>query len=99
MCGAFRAPHIHRNGAFAHYLTLSIANLHPVPDSLPTEITTFTEPVAAALEIQTQIAINPGDRVVVVGDGKLGQLIAQTLALTSPSASRFYDLHPRERRR
>jgi threonine dehydrogenase-like Zn-dependent dehydrogenase len=73
---------VNRNGAFAHYLTLPITNLHPLPDSLPTEIATFTEPVAAALEIQTQIAINSGDRVVVVGDGKLGQLIAQTLALT-----------------
>ena len=73
---------VNRNGAFAEYLTLPYANLHPVPDSVPTDVATFTEPVAAALEIQQQVSVRPDDRVLVVGDGKLGQLVAQTLALT-----------------
>jgi threonine dehydrogenase-like Zn-dependent dehydrogenase len=73
---------VNRNGAFAEYLTLPIANLHPVPDNVPTDVATFTEPVAAALEIQQQVPVRPDDRVLVVGDGKLGQLVAQTLALT-----------------
>jgi threonine dehydrogenase-like Zn-dependent dehydrogenase len=42
----------------------------------------FTEPLAAALEIQDQIQVKPTDRVLLVGAGRLGQLIAQTLALT-----------------
>jgi threonine dehydrogenase-like Zn-dependent dehydrogenase len=42
----------------------------------------FTEPLAAALEIQEQVQIKPTDRVLLVGAGRLGQLIAQTLALT-----------------
>jgi threonine dehydrogenase-like Zn-dependent dehydrogenase len=73
---------VNRNGAFADYLCLPIENLYPVPDNVPTEVATFTEPLAAALEIQQQVKIYPGDRVLVVGDGKLGQLVAQTLALT-----------------
>ncbi|MBD2774686.1 MDR/zinc-dependent alcohol dehydrogenase-like family protein [Iningainema tapete] len=73
---------VNRNGAFADYLCLPIENLHPVPDHIPTEVATFTEPLAAALEIQQQVAVHPKDRVLVVGDGKLGQLVAQTLALT-----------------
>jgi threonine dehydrogenase-like Zn-dependent dehydrogenase len=73
---------VNRNGAFADYLTLPIKNLHSVPDSISTDAATFTEPVAAALEIQQQISISPNHRVLVVGDGKLGQLIAQTIALT-----------------
>ncbi len=73
---------VNRNGAFAEYLTLPEQNLHPVPDSVPTDVASFTEPVAAALEIQQQVSIRPDDRVLVVGDGKLGQLVAQTLALT-----------------
>jgi len=73
---------VNRNGAFADYLCLPIQNLHPVPDHVPTEEATFTEPLAAALEIQQQVALHPEDRVLVVGDGKLGQLVAQTLALT-----------------
>ncbi len=73
---------VNRNGAFAEYLTLPVQNLHVVPDSVSTDEATFTEPVAAALEIQQQIQICPVDKVLVVGDGKLGQLVAQTLALT-----------------
>jgi threonine dehydrogenase-like Zn-dependent dehydrogenase len=73
---------VNRNGAFAEYLVLPVKNLHPVPENVPTEVATFTEPVAAALEIQQQISITPNDRVLVVGDGKLGQLVAQTIALT-----------------
>jgi threonine dehydrogenase-like Zn-dependent dehydrogenase len=73
---------VNRHGAFADYLCLPVDNLHLVPDNVPTEVATFTEPVAAALEIQQQIPLHPNNRVLVIGDGKLGQLVAQTLALT-----------------
>ncbi|MFN6181544.1 MAG: MDR/zinc-dependent alcohol dehydrogenase-like family protein [Dolichospermum sp.] len=73
---------VNRNGAFAEYLSLPIENLHIVPENVSTAAATFTEPLAAALEIQQQITLCEDDRVLVVGDGKLGQLIAQTLALT-----------------
>ena len=71
-----------RNGAFAEYLTLPLENLHVIPDSIETEEAVFIEPLAAALEIQEQVAISAGDRVLVVGHGKLGRLVARTLALT-----------------
>lgn len=73
---------VNRHGAFAEYLTLPVKNLHPVPDNVSTDAATFTEPLAAALEIQQQVMITAADKVLVVGDGKLGQLVAQTLALT-----------------
>jgi threonine dehydrogenase-like Zn-dependent dehydrogenase len=73
---------INRDGTFAEFTTLPIANLHRVPDSVPDEMAVFTEPLAAALEIQQQIQIKPADRVLLVGAGRLGQLIAQTLSLT-----------------
>jgi len=73
---------IGRNGSMAEYLVLPSENLHAVPDELPTGRALFTEPLAAALEIQEQVAISSDARVLVVGDGKLGQLIARTLALT-----------------
>ena len=73
---------VNRAGAFAEYLCLPEKNLHPVPASVSTDAATFTEPLAAALEIQQQVSIQSGDRVLVIGDGKLGQLVAQTLALT-----------------
>lgn len=73
---------VNRHGAFAECLSLPVKNLHLVPENVSTAAATFTEPIAAALEIQQQIQICKNDRVLVVGDGKLGQLIAQTLALT-----------------
>lgn len=69
-----------RDGAFADYLTLPVRNLHRVPDGVSDEEAVFTEPLAAALEILEQSHVRPTDRVVVLGDGKLGLLVAQALA-------------------
>jgi len=71
-----------RHGAFAGYLTLPAENLHEVPDAVADEVAVFTEPLAAALQVQQQVAVSAGDRVLVAGEGKLGQLIARTLLLT-----------------
>lgn len=70
-----------RDGAFAEFLTLPADNLHVIPAEVSTEAATFTEPLAAALEILEQVEPSASDRVLVVGDGKLGQLVAQVLAL------------------
>ena len=71
-----------RHGAFADYLALPSRNLHVVPDAISDEEAVFTEPLAAAIRIQEQVEISAGDRILVVGDGKLGQLVARTIALT-----------------
>lgn len=71
-----------RNGAFAEYLCLPLQNLHQVPDAVPDTAAVFTEPLAAALEIPELTPIKPSDRVLLVGAGRLGQLIARVLALT-----------------
>jgi threonine dehydrogenase-like Zn-dependent dehydrogenase len=71
-----------RDGVHADYTTLPLANLHRVPESVPDDAAVFVEPLAAALEIQQQVHIQPTDRVLLIGAGRLGQLIAQTLNLT-----------------
>jgi threonine dehydrogenase-like Zn-dependent dehydrogenase len=68
-----------RDGAFAEFVTLPEENLHLVPNSIRDDVAVFTEPVAAAFRILEQIEVLPGDRVIVLGDGKLGQLVAQVL--------------------
>ncbi len=68
-----------RNGAFAEFITLPEENLHIVPDTLRDEIAVFTEPLAAAFRIPEQMEIAATDRIIVLGAGKLGQLIAQVL--------------------
>lgn len=66
-------------GAFEEFFTLPERNLHVLPDDLPLERAVFAEPLAAACEILDQVAIPCGSPVAVLGDGKLGLLIAQVL--------------------
>jgi threonine dehydrogenase-like Zn-dependent dehydrogenase len=70
-----------RDGAFADYLSLPIENLYLVPDGMTNEQAVFIEPLAAACEIPQLATIKPKDRVIIIGDGKLGLLCAQVLAL------------------
>lgn len=68
------------DGAFAELLVVPVANLHRVPDVVPDADAVFTEPLAAAFEILDQVADVSGARAAVLGDGKLGLLVAQVLA-------------------
>jgi len=68
-----------RNGAFAQFLTLPQENLHVIPNSVKDDAAVFAEPLAAAFRILEQITIEASDRVVILGDGKLGQIIAQVI--------------------
>lgn len=79
-------------GAFAEFLTLPERNLHRVPRSIPLEHAVFIEPLAAACEILDQVRIHPGQSVAVLGDGKLGLLIAQVLHARG-AAVRQYGRH------
>ncbi len=104
-CRAQRGNHCERrrvlgihghDGAFAEFLVLPLANLHPVPDAIPDEAAVFCEPLAAALRIQAQRPIHPGERVLLVGAGRLGQLIALSLA-GGHGELQVVARHPRQR--
>jgi len=71
-----------RDGVLAEFFCLPVQNLHLVPAEMPDQVAVFTEPLAAACEILEQVHVRPTDRVVILGDGKLGLLVAQVLALT-----------------
>jgi len=68
------------DGCMAEYFTLPAANLVPLPDFLSDYDAVFAEPLAAALRIEEQVVLS--DRVLVVGDGKLGLLVATVLQLS-----------------
>lgn len=70
------------DGAFAEFVAVPEVNLHPVSDSLTDDEAVFVEPLAAAFQIPAQIPLSPQQRVVVLGDGRLGNLCAQVLART-----------------
>ena len=71
-----------RDGAHAEFLQLPVGNLVPVPKNVADEHAVFTEPLAAACGILERVSIKRSDRVAVIGDGKLGLLCAQVVALT-----------------
>ena len=71
-----------RDGAHAEFLRLPNRNLLPVPDSVIDEHAVFTEPLAAACGILERTSIDKSEHVAVIGDGKLGLLSAQAIALT-----------------
>ena len=71
-----------RDGAHAEFLRLPLANLTRLPEIIPDEHAVFVEPLAAACAIRERVSVTDSDRVAVIGDGKLGLLCAQTLALT-----------------
>jgi threonine dehydrogenase-like Zn-dependent dehydrogenase len=70
---------LNADGAFAERVAVPVANLHTVPDAVDDEAAVFTEPLAAAFEILEQVHVQPGTDCVVLGDGKLGLLVAQVL--------------------
>lgn len=90
-CAAGRASHCRdrtvvgitgRDGAFAERLLLPAANLHRVPDGVSDEAAAFAEPLGAAFRILEQVDVGPGDDVLVLGPGRLGQLVARVLGRT-----------------
>ncbi len=87
-CPGRRVPGIaDKDGAMAEYMTLPVENLLEVPENLTDEEAVFTEPLAAAFAIIEAVHVRPTDKVLVLGDGKLGLLCCLVLALLNP------DLH------
>jgi threonine dehydrogenase-like Zn-dependent dehydrogenase len=70
------------NGSFCEYLVLPLTNLHEVPGHVSDRAAVFCEPLAAACEILEQTQINKSDRLLLIGGGKLGQLVAQVVQIT-----------------
>jgi threonine dehydrogenase-like Zn-dependent dehydrogenase len=72
------------DGAFAEYLALPLENLHLVPDKVNDEQAVFVEPLAAACQVLQQVDGKKFRSAVVLGDGKLAQLIARVLRAAFP---------------
>ena len=70
---------LRHNGAFAELLRLPAANLHVLPDSVDDDRAVFVEPLAAAFQVLKQIKLDGRKWVTVLGDGRLGLLVAQVL--------------------
>lgn len=77
------------DGALGEYLALPLENLYVVPDSVNDEKAVFVEPLAAACEILEQVDARQFSEAAVLGDGKLGQLIALVLRTAVPRVTMY----------
>ncbi len=68
-----------KDGCFAEYITLPTEVLFEVPENVSDEQVVFVEPLAAACEIVEQLHIQPIQKILVQGDGKLGLTTALAL--------------------
>ena len=68
-----------KDGCFCEYFTMPLEVLFEVPENVEDEQVVFVEPLAAAIEITEQLHIKPMDKVVILGDGKLGLITALAL--------------------
>ena len=68
-----------RDGSFAEFLSLPDINLIPIPDSLTDDAAVFVEPLAAAYEIFDQSHLARNQTIAVLGDGRLGAMVAMVL--------------------
>lgn len=82
-----------RDGVFAERVVLPAANLHAVPDGVDDDHAVFAEPLAAAAHVAQQVRAEGRQFVTVLGDGKLGLLVAQVLGRGNPMV-RLLGKHP-----
>lgn len=68
-----------KDGCFGEYMTIRTELLHPVPEGLPTEKAIYTEPLAAAFEIMTQVSFAKERNIAVLGDGRLAYCVVQAM--------------------
>jgi threonine dehydrogenase-like Zn-dependent dehydrogenase len=84
-----------RPGAFADFISLPAANLHEIPSTIDDRVAVFVEPLAAACRILEQVTVDAASRVAVLGDGRMGLLIAQVLR-TADADVTVLGRHPRK---
>jgi threonine dehydrogenase-like Zn-dependent dehydrogenase len=70
---------LNRDGCFADLLRLPAQNLHIVPKAVDDDAAVFVEPLAAAFQVLKQVQVDAKKWVTVLGDGRLGLLVAQVL--------------------
>jgi 2-desacetyl-2-hydroxyethyl bacteriochlorophyllide A dehydrogenase len=95
VCRRLRLLGIHADGAFAGHFIADAAKVIEVPDDVPDEIAALTEPFAVGVHVCSRAGLEPGSRVLVVGAGPIGLVVAMvaatcgaTVAIAEINASR-----------
>jgi (R,R)-butanediol dehydrogenase / meso-butanediol dehydrogenase / diacetyl reductase len=94
LCPNLKLIGIDRDGAFAEYIKADIERIIKIPDSLSMKIAALTEPVAVAVHAVRKAQVSVGDKVVVMGGGPIGQLVAQIAKLNGASPVILSEISP-----
>jgi threonine dehydrogenase-like Zn-dependent dehydrogenase len=85
-------------GGWSGQLVAHRSQLFAVPDELPDERAVLIEPLACAIHAVRRAAVEPGERVLVVGAGAIGLLTLLALrAFTSAGEILVAAKHPKQR--
>jgi len=85
-CLKRKAIGIDVNGAFAEFIAVPRENIHILPAPIGYEEGVFIEPLAAAIQVMKMSRISSKGVIAIVGDGRLGQLVAQAVKAAVPSS-------------
>jgi len=76
---------IHKNGGFAEYSVVPATNVYKIPNNLSFQDAALAEPLACSIRGIELANINPGDTVLILGVGCMGNLVTQ-LAISAGAA-------------
>lgn len=86
VCEKLQLVGIHRNGAFAEYVTVPAEKLVEVPETLSDTLAALTEPFAVGNHVTERGGLSGGEKVLIIGGGPIGLIIGM-VALQKGAAS------------
>ena len=81
LCENLSSMGVHIDGADADYCVMVESNVYKIPNNVSFEAAAFTEPLACAVHGLEMGQVQPGDTVLVLGAGGMGNLLTQLCAL------------------
>ncbi|MBB2203173.1 zinc-dependent alcohol dehydrogenase [Gluconacetobacter tumulisoli] len=93
-CREMRQIGIHRDGAFAQYVSVPARQIIPAPEDVAPEVLALTEPVACVVRAARKAGVSFGQSVVVLGAGPIGNLHIQMMRLVGAAPIIAVELSP-----
>jgi len=94
LCPNLKLVGIDQNGGFEEYVKIKDDKLYKIPNSLPLDLATLVEPIAVAVHAVRKSELLVGDKVVIMGGGPIGQLVAQICRINGASSIVLSEIQP-----